>query len=54
LWLCEAPVAHLFEGWQRLRDVAALAVLAAIGGIVYGGIIVALFGPRWLEALRAR
>jgi putative peptidoglycan lipid II flippase len=54
LWLCEAPVAHLFEGWQRLRDVAALAVLAAIGGIVYGGIVVALFGPRWLEALRAR
>ncbi len=32
LWLCDAPVAHLFEGWHRLRDVATLALLAAIGG----------------------
>jgi putative peptidoglycan lipid II flippase len=54
LWLCGAPVAHLFDGWNRLRDVAALAVLAAIGGGVYGGIIIALFGPRWLAAFRAR
>jgi putative peptidoglycan lipid II flippase len=54
LWLCGAPVAHLFDDWNRLRDVAALAVLAAIGGGVYGGIIIALFGPRWLAAFRAR
>ena len=54
LWLCEAPVAHLFADWDRLRDVAALALLAAIGGFVYGGIVLALFGPRWLEAFRAR
>ena len=54
LWLCEAPVAHLFSDWSRLRDVAALALLAAIGGCVYGGIVIALFGPRWLEAFRAR
>ena len=54
LWLCEAPVAHLFAGWHRLRDVATLALLAAIGGGVYGGIVLALFGPRWLAAFRAR
>src|SRR5476651_1721078 len=24
LWLCSAPVAHLFAGWDRLRDVATL------------------------------
>jgi putative peptidoglycan lipid II flippase len=54
LWLCEAPVEHLFAGWQHLRDVAALAVLFVIGGAVYGGIVIALFGPRWLEAFRAR
>ena len=54
LWLCDAPVAHLFEGWQRLRDVATLALLAAIGGSVYGGIVLALFGSRWLAAFRAR
>jgi putative peptidoglycan lipid II flippase len=54
LWLCEAPVARLFSDWNRLRDVAALALLAAIGGVVYGGIVLTLFGPRWLEAFRAR
>ena len=54
LWLCEAPVAHLFADWDRLRNVAVLAMLAVIGGIVYGGIVLTLFGPRWLEAFRAR
>jgi putative peptidoglycan lipid II flippase len=54
LWLCEAPVAHLFVGWHRLRDVAELAVLVAIGAAVYGGIVLALFGSRWLGAFRAR
>ena len=54
LWLCDAPVAHLFEGWHRLRDVAALALLAALGGGVYGGIVLILFGPGWLTAFRAR
>jgi putative peptidoglycan lipid II flippase len=54
LWLCDGPVAHLFAGWQHLRDVAALAVLFVIGGVVYGGIVIALFGPRWLEEFRAR
>jgi len=53
LWLCEAPVAHLFAGWHRLSDVATLALLAAIGGGVYGGIVLALFGSRWLTAFRA-
>lgn len=54
LWLCEAPVAHLFEGWHRLRDVATLALLAALGGGVYGGILLALFGRSWLAAFEAR
>src|SRR5664279_4585694 len=38
LLLCGAPVAHLFEGWHRQRDVMELAVLAVIGGGVYAGI----------------
>lgn len=54
LWLCEAPVAHLFTGWPKLGDVASLALLAAIGGAVYGGIVLVLIGPRWLAAFRAR
>src|SRR5664279_1657952 len=54
LWICHAPVAQMFAGWDRLADVATLAVLAAIGGAVYGGIIFAMFGKRWLEAFRAQ
>ena len=45
LWLCAAPVAHLFDGWHRLRDVATLALLAAIGGGVYGGIVLGPVRP---------
>jgi putative peptidoglycan lipid II flippase len=54
LWLCAAPAAQLFDGWHRLRDVATLGVLIAIGGCLYGGIVLALFGRSWLKAFRAR
>ncbi|MGH6665776.1 MAG: murein biosynthesis integral membrane protein MurJ [Pseudolabrys sp.] len=54
LWLCTAPVERLFADWQRLRHVAVLAMLFVVGAAVYGGIVVVLFGPRWLEAFRAR
>jgi putative peptidoglycan lipid II flippase len=54
VWLCEAPVAHLFADWPRLQDVVILALLAAIGGGVYGGIVLILFGRGWLAAFRAR
>jgi len=54
LWICQAPVAQLFDGWERLADVAALALLAIIGGGVYGAIVIAMFGKRWLAAFRAR
>ena len=51
-----APVAHLFEGWHRLRDVATLALLAAIGGGVYGGIVIGAVRPRagWRHFAPAR
>ena len=48
------PVVHLFGDGHRLRQVAALAMLAAIGGAIYGGIVLALFGRRWLAAFQAR
>ena len=54
LWLCAGPVAQLFDGWHRLRDVATLVVLIAIGGGLYGGIVLVLFGRGWLKAFRAR
>ena len=54
LWLCSEPIAHLFDDWQKLREIAALALLAAIGGAVYGCIVLVLFGRNWLAAFRAR
>jgi putative peptidoglycan lipid II flippase len=54
LWLAQAPAARLFASWSSLRDESTLAVLAAIGAIVYGGTVWALFGRKWLAALDAR
>jgi putative peptidoglycan lipid II flippase len=46
LWLAEVPVARM---WPALRDSGTLAALAVIGAVVYGGSLVALFGPQWLR-----
>jgi putative peptidoglycan lipid II flippase len=54
LWLAQRPVANVFAGWATWRDESALAVLAVIGGTVYFGIVVALFGRQWLTIWRAR
>jgi putative peptidoglycan lipid II flippase len=54
LWLAQPPVARLFVGWTSWREESTLAVLALIGGIVYFAVVLALFGPQWLAALRAR
>jgi putative peptidoglycan lipid II flippase len=54
LFLCERPVAALFTPWTRFRDEATLVVLAVIGLVVYGGMVLALFGRQWLAILRAR
>jgi hypothetical protein len=52
LWLAHAPIAQAVSTWQSLRDETALASLAVLGGLVYGGTVFALFGRRWLAALR--
>ena len=48
LWMAQWPVAGVFAGWATWRDESTLAVLAVIGGAVYFGIVVALFGRPWL------
>jgi putative peptidoglycan lipid II flippase len=54
LWLAAAPVAALFAGRTSLRDESTLAVLALIGGVVYCGMVLALFGKQWIAAFRRR
>ena len=54
LWVCERPIAGLVDGFPSLRDPMTLAALAAIGAIVYGGMLMALFGREWLALYRGR
>ena len=39
--------------WE-LGDVTTLALLVGVGGVVYGGMTLALFGRRWLAVMRRR
>jgi putative peptidoglycan lipid II flippase len=53
--LIAAPtVTALFSSWSRWRNESELLVLAVIGGAFYGGLVVALFGRRWLSLTRSR
>jgi putative peptidoglycan lipid II flippase len=54
LFVGERPVAAMFADWPALRAEATLAALAVIGAVVYFGIVLALFGKQWLNALRRR
>jgi len=54
LWLCHSPMVHWLEKWDGPRDLAALAILAAIGAGVYGGTLLILFGSKWLVAFRGK
>jgi putative peptidoglycan lipid II flippase len=54
LWLAQAPVAQFAADWPSWREEGMLALLVLVGGVVYFAIILALFGPQWLAALRAR
>jgi putative peptidoglycan lipid II flippase len=51
LWLAAKFAAVQFSAMSGLRDEAALVLLIAVGAVVYGGSIVALFGLRWLRSL---
>ena len=51
LLICERPVASLFANLP-LRDEATLLVLGVIGVVVYGGVLLALFGRQRLASLQ--
>ena len=53
LFVCQRPVADLFAHGATLRDEATLLVLGVIGVLVYGGVVLLLFGRQWLEMLRS-
>ncbi len=54
LWLCHPYVTRWLAGWQGPRDLAALAIIGAVGAVVYGGAVMAFFGRDWVAAIRAR
>ena len=54
LFLAAPLVASLLWSWSRFRSVAELLVLAALGGVLYGALALALFGRRWLSLLGKR
>jgi len=50
-----APVTKsLVAELPRFRNEAELLVLASLGGAFYGGLVLALFGRRWLSGIRRR
>ena len=54
LWFGRVPALDLFAASGRWRDLFGLALLAAAGGAVYVGVVLALFGREWLAQLRRR
>jgi putative peptidoglycan lipid II flippase len=51
LWLAAHFAASHLAVLGGHRDEVALLVLIAVGAVVYGAAILALFGPRWLRGL---
>jgi putative peptidoglycan lipid II flippase len=51
LWLTAHVASAQFAQWSTMRDEAALGLLIVVGALVYAGVILLLFGPRWLRSL---
>ena len=54
LALAAPPIIRFCESFGGLRHVAALLALAALGALVYGVVMTAMFGSRWIAGLRRR
>jgi putative peptidoglycan lipid II flippase len=52
LLIADPIVTRLLSSWPRFRNESELALLALIGGLVYGGLVLVLFGRRWLMLMR--
>ena len=54
LLLCHGPVIRWLADWHGPRDLAALAIIGAIGAVAYCGIVLILFRRDWIAAIRAK
>jgi putative peptidoglycan lipid II flippase len=52
LLIADPLVTALLSSWSRFRSESELALLALLGGLVYGGLVIVLFGRRWPALLR--
>ncbi len=52
LLIADPFVTRLLSSWSTLRNELELALLALLGGLVYGGLVLVLFGRRWLSLIR--
>ena len=52
LLIADPIVTALLSSWSRFRAESELLLLALIGGLVYGVLVLALFGRRWLALMR--
>jgi len=54
LFFAAPLVASWISTWPRFRNESELLVLALLGGVIYGGLALALFGRRFLLLMRRR
>jgi putative peptidoglycan lipid II flippase len=52
LLIADPLVTRLLSSWSRFRNESELALLALIGGLVYGGLVLVLFGRRWISLMK--
>ena len=52
LLVADPIVTALLSSWSRFRNESELIILALIGGLVYGGLVLGLFGRRWVSLMR--
>src|SRR5579863_6127615 len=52
LLVADPIVTRLLSSWSRFRNESELALLALLGGLVYGGLVLVLFGRRWISLMK--